>query len=152
MLSFIPFSHKGAGPYKDLHGLFKFVCDSKQKYNLKDCKVAGIYYDDPETIVLPRYAVGFLVESKQMAQMNAVKNSLSKDYQFLEIKKTRTICATFPIRAGFLSYALSAMKVYPAFKKRLQVRLQSGVMEIYHGNFIATHFPVEHFDLFLPRE
>jgi hypothetical protein len=135
-----------------LGNVFNFISDSTKKYGLQDCKIAGIYYDDPAKTNMARYAVGFLIEKDHILRFEGLKDIIKKDFQMLDLKRTKTIVAHFPIRAGSLSYALSAIKVYPAFKKRVHFCLQSGAVEIYHGQkVIATHFPLENLDQFRPQ-
>lgn len=120
--------------------------------------MAGIYYDDPKTTNVPRYAVGFLLDgedtsSRQIWERIRDTDDVTKKFSVLEIRDTTTIVSSFPIRWMAVSCAISAMKTYPAYEKT-GYKLDSGTMEIYHTDIgiIETHFPQANFDQFNPQE
>jgi hypothetical protein len=143
-----------AGPYSQSGQSFQEIQGflTSKGFAVNQFKKAGIYYDDPKTTKAPtRYAAGFLVsvggqEEEQIADM---LDDILKEFQVMTIEKTRTISSTFPIKAGFLSFALSAMKTYPAFINR-GYSMKCGPIEVYTCGKIETHFPVENFERFIP--
>jgi hypothetical protein len=76
-------------------------------------------------------------------------DDILKEFKIMTIKKTKTISSTFPIKAGFMSFALSAMKTYPAFLHRGH-EMKCGPVEVYTCEKIETHFPVENLEQFTP--
>ena len=118
---------------------------------------AGIYFDDPKTAKAPtRYAAGFLIATRDKHEKETEHqivadsmNEILKEFKVMDIEKTKTISSKFPVKAGFLSFALSAMKTYPAFLKKGYV-MKCAPMEIYTCETIETHFPLENFERFAP--
>jgi len=143
---------KHAGPYQQSGMHFMVLCTDFKERGDEDFRMAGIYYDDPETTKNPRYLAGFLVENKgQEDRFEAFEKDFLKGFEVMNIKATKTIMSTFLVRAGNLSYGLSAMKTYPAFDKK-GYTMKSGSMEIYDRVKIYTHFPQENYEQFLPEE
>ena len=112
----------------------------------------GMFYEDPQTTPNPRYAAGFLVEAKyEQLYQSFAKEFFAQGFLELELKETKTISTSFPLRAGIVSYALSAMKVYPAFMKK-NLEMKCGSVELYLKDTIVTHFPQENYELYLPQD
>eukprot|EP00557_Chaetoceros_sp_GSL56_P004784 CAMPEP_0176489590 /NCGR_PEP_ID=MMETSP0200_2-20121128/7375_1 /TAXON_ID=947934 /ORGANISM="Chaetoceros sp., Strain GSL56" /LENGTH=198 /DNA_ID=CAMNT_0017886753 /DNA_START=89 /DNA_END=685 /DNA_ORIENTATION=- len=145
-----------SGPYSQSGKHFEDIDKFLASRALQHFKKAGIYYDDPKTTTTrpTRYAAGFLVnleEGKggQEEQIVGKMDDILKEFQVMTIDKTRTISSTFPMRAGSLSFALSAMKTYPAFLNK-GYKMMCGSVEVYACEKIETHFPLEKFERFIP--
>ena len=155
--------YSGVGPkfeavYKFLKGHgFGIKDDSTKPPALPP--MAGIYYDDPKTTDVPRYAVGFLIDSddtvsrQHWERLKKEDSIVENEWSVLEIEDTPTIVSFFPIRWMAVSCALSAMKTYPAFEKT-GYELKCGAMEIYRTDLgrVETHFPQDNFLQFNPQE
>jgi len=149
----ITFVHQqGQGPYEEVGPLFDKITKFMKDHDLKQCKTAGIYYDDPKTTKTPRYALGFLVNAEQLKLFKTIDVKFLKEYILLDIKETETAVSEFPSRkVSIVSFALSAIKTYSAFNRQTKYKLNSGTMEIYYDDFIATHFPQQNFEQFCPQ-
>lgn len=145
--------HKTArGPYQNVGPLFNTTIEYCKKMGFKDCKTAGIYYDDPQSEPNPRYAVGFIIETKdQEEKFKAEKDIILKEYNLMEVKETKTVSSHFPVKFQALSCMLSAMKTYPAFKRQDKYKLGTGCLEIYTEDDCATYFPQNNLMQFWPK-
>ena len=154
------------GEYEHSGSDFEALLIYLKEKDLEDFRIAGIFYDNPkpkkkkkrnyndrfrvDNRKTPKYLAGFLVETGQQEDRGiAFQEAFLKDFEVMDIKETKTIMSSFPIRAGPLSYGISAMKTYPAFHQK-GYNVKSGAMEIYDSAKIDTHFPQDNFNLFLP--
>mmetsp|Transcript_25959 Transcript_25959/g.38880 ORF Transcript_25959/g.38880 Transcript_25959/m.38880 type:complete len:240 (+) Transcript_25959:358-1077(+) len=136
-----------------------------------DCRMAGIYYDDPKKTSNPRSALGFLIETDKhkktyndiLQQVNVnVKDKVKggkdeqceqeddkckREYEYewewevMEVQETKTVSSYFPMRIPMISFPLSAIKTYGAFQRQKQYQIQCGCFEIYERDRIGTFFP-----------
>ncbi len=145
--------HKTArGPYQDVGPLFDATITYFKKMGFQNCRTAGIYYDDPASEPNPRYAVGFIVETKEQEEkFQAEEETILKEFKLMEVKETKTACSHFPVKFQALSCMLSAMKTYTAFKEQDEFKPKHvGCLEIYTDDDCATHFPQNNLEQFRP--
>lgn len=143
------------GPYQDVGPLFDATITYLKKMGLQNCRTAGIYYDDPASEPNPRYAVGFIVETKeQEKKFQAEEEMILKEFKLMKVQETKTACSHFPAKFQALSCMLSAMKTYPAFKEQDEFKSfkskNVGCLEIYTDEDCATHFPQNNLAQFTP--
>lgn len=142
-----------AGPMKDCGPHFSEVWELLKLHGVQEMyPTLGMFYEDPQTTPNPRYAVGFLVEAKyEQLYQSFAKEFSAQGFLQLELKETKTLSTSFPLRAGIASYTLSAMKVYPAFMNK-NLEMKCGSVEVYLKDTIVTHFPQENYELYLPQD
>ncbi len=105
------------GPYHEVGNMFNSTIKCMNDIGFGHLKTSGIYYDNPEIVKNPRYAIGFIVETKEdEKKFNKIKGSIFKEWKVLELKATKSVASYFPMRFTTISCALSAMKTYRALK------------------------------------
>ena len=149
------------GPYAEggphFAALLKFM--KRHGFDTSITPSAGIYYDDPKTTTVTRYAVGFLIKQddtaskKKWVKFQQDSKEEAKEWSVLELKDTPTIVSVFPMHLIVIQSAVSAMKTYPAFEATAY-EIKSGSMEIYRtdNKTVETHFPQGNYDQFCPQE
>ena len=144
------------GPLKEVgryfEGVLKFM--KEQGFDVSKIPMAGIYYENPNVVDTPRYAVGFLVDQEDTVNKEKFQKAQNdNEWSVLELKATPSIVSVFPMRWTAVSCAISAMKTYPAFEKSGNY-LQCGSVEIYRANTktVETHFPQGNQDQFCPQD
>lgn len=138
------------GPYHEVGPMFNSTIKYMYEIGVGHLRTSGIYYDNPELVQNPRYAIGFIIEKKEDEEkFNKIKGSIVKEWKVLELKETKTVASYFPMRFTIISCALSAMKTYRAFKSQTQysckVDESIGSLEIYYKDKIGTYFPQSNF-------
>jgi len=153
---FVYKTHSGplskVGPH--FEAVIQFMKD--KGFDVLKIPTAGMYYEDPSTTDVPKYAVGFLIDQDDAVSKTNWENVPTEDkaeYSILELKATPTIVSVFPMRWTAISCAVSAMKTYPAFAKSGH-ELKCGSVEVYRADTktVETHFPQENHDQFCPQE
>ena len=149
------------GPFSEVGTPFSTTIEFMKKHGFETSKTpsAGMYYDDPKTTDIPRYAVGFVfgqtndAAKKKWEKFQQENEDEAKEWSVLELKQTPTIVSIFPMRWTAISCALSAMKTYPAFEAA-GYQLKSGSMEIYRSDnkTVETHFPQGNYEQFCAQE
>lgn len=144
------------GPLKEVgqhfEGVIRFMKD--QGFDTFNIPTAGIYYENPNIVDNPRYAVGFLIDQDDTVnKQKFTKIQNDDEWSVLELKATPTIVSTFPMRWIAVSCAISAMKTYPKFEQSGH-ELKCGSVEIYRANTktVETHFPQGNQDQFCPQD
>jgi len=89
---------KHAGPYEQSGMHFQVLwCTDLKKRGLEDFRMAGIYYDDPETTKKPRYLAGFLVENKgQEDRFEAFEKDFLKDFEVMNFQSNEDHSVNVP--------------------------------------------------------
>ncbi len=140
------------GPYQGVGPMFEETINFFKKLGIKDCRTAGIYYDNPETEPNPKYSIGFIVETKEQEErFKSEEESILKEYKVMEVKETKTVSSHFPIKFQAMSCILSAMKTYPAFKRQDKYEGKTGCLEIYTDDDVGTFFPQDNLMQFWPK-
>eukprot|EP00533_Pseudo-nitzschia_delicatissima_P009141 CAMPEP_0116098050 /NCGR_PEP_ID=MMETSP0327-20121206/11020_1 /TAXON_ID=44447 /ORGANISM="Pseudo-nitzschia delicatissima, Strain B596" /LENGTH=167 /DNA_ID=CAMNT_0003589819 /DNA_START=270 /DNA_END=773 /DNA_ORIENTATION=+ len=143
------------GPLKEVgqhfEGVLKFM--KEQGFDVSKIPTAGIYYENPNIVNTPRYAVGFLIDQDDAVNTKKFASVQNDEWSVLKLKATPTIVSVFPMRWTAVSCAISAMKTYPKFEQSGH-ELKCGSVEIYRANTktVETHFPQGNQDQFCPQD
>ncbi|MBU0683063.1 MAG: GyrI-like domain-containing protein [Candidatus Omnitrophota bacterium] len=102
------------GSYEQVGPVMEKIYQNLKKDGVDTTVGFGIYYDNPQKVEKSklRSEIGAVLDEKDYGKINDLKTK----YNIKEIKKRKSLVASFPIR-NTLSFMVGPIKVYPAMEE-----------------------------------